>query len=151
MGTIFFFLPCLNFAPSDYKFGVAYSSAFTLPYVLTRRYPHTPLSIYLIMQMDQCVVWLFCTVCWQETGFFCAVDLDHLTFSSDPLWFGHTNKTHRREQFMKLLVLQFASSSCHFFPLWFTYSLQPPLFEDLQFCVLPLTWETKFCMCQNSR
>lgn len=114
---------------------------------------HCPqVTIYLFDYVDGpvcCLIVLYCLLAGNRV--FCAVDLDHLTVLSDTVWFGHTNKMHRREQFLKLLVLQFASSSCHFFPLWFTYSLQPPLFKDLQFLFLPLTWEKKFCMCQNSR
>jgi hypothetical protein len=44
--------------------------------------------------------------------------------TSHPSWLDHSNYTWRRVQVMKLLIMQFSPTSCHFISLWSKYSPQ---------------------------
>jgi len=41
----------------------------------------------------------------------------HMTNSSHLLWFDHSNSIWWGEKFIKLLIMQFSTASCYFFPL----------------------------------
>jgi hypothetical protein len=49
---------------------------------------------------------------------------------SHPPWFDHSNFTWRRAQVMKLLIMQFSSTSCHFISLQSKYSSQHPVLKS---------------------
>jgi hypothetical protein len=44
--------------------------------------------------------------------------------SSHPSWLERSNYTWRRVRVMKLVIMQFSPTSCHFVPLWSKYSPQ---------------------------
>jgi hypothetical protein len=56
----------------------------------------------------------------------------HMPCPSHPLWLEHSNYTWRRAQVIKLLIVQFSRTSCHFISLLSKFSLQ----KHLSFVVL---------------
>jgi hypothetical protein len=49
-----------------------------------------------------------------------------MPLQSHPPWPVHYNCLWRRVQVMKLLIMQFSPTSCHFISLWSKYSPQHP-------------------------
>jgi hypothetical protein len=75
----------------------------------------------------------------------------YMPFPSHPPWFDNSNYTWRRVQAMKLLLMQFSPTSCHFISLLSKYSPQHPVLKHPQSMFLPLCHRQSFTPIQNNR
>jgi hypothetical protein len=75
----------------------------------------------------------------------------YMVCQSYPPWLDHSNYTWRRVQLMKLLIMQFSLTSCHFIPLWSKYSSQRTVLKHPQCVFLPYFQRPSFTPVQNHR
>jgi hypothetical protein len=70
---------------------------------------------------------------------------------SHPPLLDHSNYNWRRVQVMKLLIMQFSPTSCHFIPLRTKYSAQHPVLKHRLSLFPPYCQRSNFTRTQNHR